>query len=1590
MADAPGKYSAGTIFLQVVPVFRDLQRELRREAKDANAAIAADLEDAGREGGKRASKAFGEEMEKGAEKSGKKSSSKYAGAFEENIKRSVKSAQKELDSLSFKDSSIAMEEDFKRIKRKLKEIGDVKLDVDFDEKKLLADIALVQGSITALTKKDHDLRFSANLDVISRQMATIEKRAEAMEKKRRELKFGADLDTKVVERKLGSFERILKARLKNATDSLGEGMSQQIDIIRAKLQTISDAEIGIDLHAGDALRQIATIEGELEALAGEDIDIQAHIDVAKALTELAALQSAVGILDGRDIDIQVDVDAGGAIAKLGLVGALMAAFRPQANKFGSASDNAANAFRALNLVILAAVVLLPTLVPILGAVGGGLLALIPILGALGTGLGVAILGFSGIGNALTELGKVSDERKFQAQTEAGAEHKLASSLNAVEDAERALANARRSAARATADAERALADARRNAARAAADAERQVKEAREQAAEAIEAAYERQEQAAKALADAQDSVREAEQALADARQKARDDAASLDEKQRKASVDERQRVLDLMDAQATYNAVLADGSSTNVDKEQASINLENAQIALNEIRQTQADLTKEQQDYAQNGVEGNENVQSAQDALTEALERQKEAQEAVAQAAEDAKDAQLDAAKQIADAIRSQRRTLSDNARAIADAQRNLARTNADNARSIADAQRSLARARQQHAQTVTETNDELTASEKRLQTAMDKLSPAGRRFARFLFGLRDEAKALRDAVQEAMLPGVQRGLETIIKTYGPQFKSFAARMGKAVGDIFDEAGEALGGPEWKRFFKTYGKMLPGLFKDGARTIGNFITAFANVMDAIAPFVKRFSKALLGMSRDVRHFFDSGKGRNAVKDFMAYAAQVGPKVAELIGALAGALAHIARALAPIGSKILDGVVSILDGIAGMDTGTLQAIAFAIIVLTTAFQAAAAVSAIFATGGIILASPVATIAFAVIALVGALTLLYIRSEKVRTIIDALGRGVKFLWEHYVRPFLGKVGDYFVWQFKSIQSTWNNVLKPVLAAVWGAIKFLWEKVAQPVLKAFGWYFKTIFTAVKWYWDHILWPVLDLIVTFFWKELAPTKAVLDDLKSAWHLMATGFKWAWDNIIKPIFDFFKDSLTKEPNGLIPTFKNAMQTLGELWDGLKDKMAAPVRWVIDKVINNGIIDAFNWVAGKVGSTTIDKIKLPDWGTEPSTKKAQGGVLPGYTPGRDVHQFISPTAGRLELSGGEAIMRPEWTAAMGKQGVDYWNNLSKRGVGAVRAAMNGQAFAKGGIFWPVPGRETGTYPGHDGVDINRGSGWDDFGDPIVAAHDGYVEYVGAGRGYGDAIWIRGTDGFTTLYGHTSQQHVGFGNIVQGGQLIGNVGNTGHSSAPHLHFGVYPGGTFEAALAYLNGALAYPGSEPGDGGGGFHLPGWVGKILSGPVHWLKDRISAPIHAFEDKFGGGDNIWADAVIGMPKNLMSAVGDKIGDMASTVGGAIGHVVGGALDHIGLADGGILPYNGAMKYDSGGMLPPGLTNVINLTGKPEPVFTASQFANMGTDGDGSGGNFTYAPTFHNSDLTPADLVDDIDFARRKVQRDGKYGRSR
>ncbi|MDR0669170.1 MAG: M23 family metallopeptidase [Treponema sp.] len=121
--------------------------------------------------------------------------------------------------------------------------------------------------------------------------------------------------------------------------------------------------------------------------------------------------------------------------------------------------------------------------------------------------------------------------------------------------------------------------------------------------------------------------------------------------------------------------------------------------------------------------------------------------------------------------------------------------------------------------------------------------------------------------------------------------------------------------------------------------------------------------------------------------------------------------------------------------------------------------------------------------------------------------------------------------------------------------------------------------------------------------------------------------------------------------------------------------------------------------------------------------------------------------------------------------------------------INGDLFT-----WPVSGHITSAYgyrtdpftgvgrQFHSGIDIGAINGT-----PIRAAMSGRVIVAGWSDVYGNYVVISHHSGYRTLYAHMSLIRVKIGEYVATGQRLGDVGSTGRSTAPHLHFTVYKNG-----------------------------------------------------------------------------------------------------------------------------------------------------------------------------------------------------------
>jgi murein DD-endopeptidase MepM/ murein hydrolase activator NlpD len=109
---------------------------------------------------------------------------------------------------------------------------------------------------------------------------------------------------------------------------------------------------------------------------------------------------------------------------------------------------------------------------------------------------------------------------------------------------------------------------------------------------------------------------------------------------------------------------------------------------------------------------------------------------------------------------------------------------------------------------------------------------------------------------------------------------------------------------------------------------------------------------------------------------------------------------------------------------------------------------------------------------------------------------------------------------------------------------------------------------------------------------------------------------------------------------------------------------------------------------------------------------------------------------------------------------------------------------------------TDTSAAHNGIDYAA-----TLGTLIRATAPGVVEDVSNDTYFGKTLTIKHGYGFSTRYGHCSQIIVAKGDHVERGQTIALVGNTGRSSAPHLHYEVQKDGKNLDPTKYVFGSSA---------------------------------------------------------------------------------------------------------------------------------------------------------------------------------------------
>ncbi|WP_373292498.1 phage tail tape measure protein, partial [Streptomyces camponoticapitis] len=466
-----------------------------------------------------------------------------------------------------------------------------------------------------------------------------------------------------------------------------------------------------------------------------------------------------------------------------------------------------------------------------------------------------------------------------------------------------------------------------------------------------------------------------------------------------------------------------------------------------------------------------------------------------------------------------------------------------------------------------------------------------------------------------------------------------------------------------------------------------------------------------------------------------------------------------------------------------------------------------------------ANPVILVITAILALGAALYVAYQRSETFRNIVQGAWQGIQtaasFAWNSILKPaFAGfmtglrAIGDAAIWLWNTaikptfsfistaarilatlfvivvggpiylavrligavVMWLWNSVIKPVFGLIVEVAKFLWS-VLEPIFFAIKQGFWAVADAALWLYNKGVKPMAMLVIAGVKLMWGQAQTVFGYFKAGLRALGAVFTWLWNNATKPAWNGIKSAISTVWNsGIKPVFdklKSATAQVGRAfelaraaikiaWDKLKSIARGPVEFIVNTVYGKGIRPTWNAVAKAFGAPSL-----------PAVKFARGGVLPGYTPGRDPHKFYSPTGGALEMSGGEAIMRPEFTRAVGSGFVGHMNRIARtRGAGGVKAALAPvfggnpntptQRFADGGIFgWigkTVSGAGSAAWDGikktagwlKDGMEASARAGVKHVVDPLLRS------FPGMDTGFGQMIRKIPTSIIDTLFGYTKE------------------------------------------------------------------------------------------------------------------------------------------------------------------------------------------------------------------------------------------------
>jgi tape measure domain-containing protein len=301
------------------------------------------------------------------------------------------------------------------------------------------------------------------------------------------------------------------------------------------------------------------------------------------------------------------------------------------------------------------------------------------------------------------------------------------------------------------------------------------------------------------------------------------------------------------------------------------------------------------------------------------------------------------------------------------------------------------------------------------------------------------------------------------------------------------------------------------------------------------------------------------------------------------------------------------------------------------------------------------------------------------------LTAIGNAVSYLYSSYIDPIFQLIGAILTQVVgPAFSALWTDVIQPVFGWIGGLISTWWTAtqiifgavvgfVRDALGGAFNWLSTTISDVFNYiglvfsvWWNTIVMPIFNAVVGFLRNTLGPVFTWLHDaiIAPVFNAIGTVIRGVWEGWIKPVFDRIIDIAKVAIPAAFTVMKDG---IGKAWDLVKDVVKAPIRFVVQTVINDGIIGNFNKAAAFFGTKKMPPVALPKGFSE----GGYTGAGAKYQPAGIVHA-------------GEYVFTKEQTARLG--------------VGRLAAIAN-NGYAKGGLVTAATG-------GWDWLAGKAGKAWD--------------------------------------------------------------------------------------------------------------------------------------------------------------------------------------------------------------------------------------------------------------------------------------------